>query len=836
MNNDGHGMNASTGTRNRSPKRPSGQGLKMKSVVRVLRSVGALGLITSLGLLAAPGQAQDISVKSVDVVAGDTTQVVLTLDRAATGTAVSAFTMSDPDRLIVDIADASLAEDIRSVVGSGALVQRVESESFDDGNGLITRVRVYLSGPADHKIVTSGSEIRLSLTPMAPAADPLADALSGDASGAASSNASPATYTVPGQHTQASNAAGGLPSGPCLSGTGCEESQLPAGPRVRALDFNQLDGVSRVVIGTHATSNYTVTQPSSKLVVVDLPGAFVPKSLRRVVDTSQFYSPVSSVRAYPTSTGTRVAISLRESTDYSAKLGPDNEIFIDLVIPAHMMAEAQAGRQSFAEVSPAGPADQGLKSAYASEVYIGAGGRTQNPQSTFNQGAGIGDPSTLLGMSAGFMVDQAAGTAPSYSGQKISLDFVNADIHSIFRLISSVSRLNIVAGDDVHGTVTVRLEDVPWDQAFAAILQAKGMGSQRFGNIVRVAPLETIKAEQQAKLETKRAREDLKDINMMVLPLNYATGSGIVGQLQKMVSSKGSVEVDERTNQIIIRETDERLAKMRELVRQLDLATPQVLIEARVVEASSNFTHGLGIQWGGKVDASAATGYPTGLFFPNSIQANGGIDSEDQSAVYFQDSSTTLDTLMVDLGSSGTSGAINLSLGSIPGLINLDARLSALESEGRGKVVSAPRVTTVDNEEATITQGERIPYLSTSAGGTSVQFVDATLELSVTPHITADKKVFMKISVTNNRADFGNQVQGQPAIQIKEASTDVLVPDGDTTVIGGVFSTEESENQSRVPGFSQIPLLGYMFKNSNKATTRNELLVFITPHIVTPKE
>lgn len=828
---DNHSMNSSTGTAGRSPQVPSVRGLKMKSVARVVRALGAIGLVAGLSLMAFPGQAQDVEVQQVDVVAGDTTEVVLTLDRAAAGTAVSSFTMSDPHRVIVDIADASLAEGLGSFAGSGDLVQRVEAESFDDGKGLITRVRVYLSAPVDHRVVTDGGTIRLSMTASQGAADPIADALSGGGSAPAPSSGQ-ANYTVPGQYTQAANSAGGLPSGPCLSGTGCDEDQLPAGPRVRALDFNQLDGTSRIVIGTHATSNYTAAQPSSNLIVVDLPGAFVPKSLRRVVDTSQFYSPVSSVRAYPTSSGTRVAISLRESTDYSVRLGSDNEIFVDVVVPAHMVAEARSSAQSFAEVSPAGPADEGLKSAYATEVYIGAGGKAQDPQSTFNQGVGMGDPSSLLGMSAGFMVDQSAGTAVTYTGRKISLDFVNADVHSIFRLISSVSRLNIVAGDDVKGNVTVRLEDVPWDQAFAAILQAKGMGSQRYGNIVRVAPLETIKAEQQARLEAKRAQEELKDINMMVIPLNYATGSGIVEQLKRMVSQKGSVEVDTRTNQLIVRETDDRLAKVRELVRQLDMATPQVLIEARIVEASSAFTHGLGIQWGGSLDASTATGYPTGLFFPNSIRANGGIDGGDQGPVFFEESSSSSESLIVDLGSSGSTGAINLNLGSIPGLIDLDARLSAIESEGWGKVVSAPRVTTVDNETATITQGARIPYLSTSAGGTSVQFVEAALELSVTPHITSDNKVFMQVEVTNNRADFSVQVQGQPAIQIKEASTEVLVANGDTTVIGGVFATEESENQSRVPGFSKIPLLGYLFKNSNRNTTRNELLVFITPHVV----
>lgn len=823
-----------SGSAHGSPSIPSVGGPSMNSVTSVVRSLGAIGLVLGLSLVAGPVVAQDAQLQSVQVVAGDSTQVVLTLDRAAGGTAVSSFTMSDPHRVIVDIADASLVQGLGSIAGSGDLVERVETESFDDGKGLITRVRIYLSRAADPRVVSEGSTIRVSLTPGAAAApDALASALGG---GTPAADSGAANYTVPGQFAQAPDSAGGLPSGPCLSGSGCDEQDLPGGARLRSLDFNQLDTVSRVVIGTHATMNFTSSQPSSNLIVVDLPGAFAPESLRRAVDTSQFYSPISSFRAYPTSTGTRVAINLRQNAAFSVRQGGTDEIFVDVEVPAAMRAAAASGGQGFAEVAPAGPADEGLKSAYAAEVYIGSGGRAQDPQATFNQGVGLGDPSSMLGMAGGFMVDQAAGTGVTYTGRKISLDFVNADIHSIFRLISSVSRLNIVAGDDVKGNVTVRLEDVPWDQALAAILQAKGLGSQRYGNIVRVAPLETIKAEQQAKLEAKRAQEELKDLNMMVIPLNYATASGIVAQLKMMVTAKGSVEVDSRTNQLIVRETDDRLAQVRELVRQLDMSTPQVLIEARVVEASSSFSRALGIQWGGSLDASTSTGYPTGLFFPNSVRANGGIDPEQGTDVFF-DEATAGESLLVDLGTpSGSTGAINISLGSIPGLIDLDARLSAIEAEGWGKVVSAPRVTTVDNETATITQGARVPYLSTSAGGTAVQFVEAALELEVTPHITSDNKIFMAVSVTNNRADFSNQVQGQPQIQIKEAVTEVLVADGDTTVIGGVFSTEESESQSRVPGFSKIPLLGYLFRNSSRNMTRNELLVFITPHIVAARE
>jgi type IV pilus assembly protein PilQ len=239
----------------------------------------------------------------------------------------------------------------------------------------------------------------------------------------------------------------------------------------------------------------------------------------------------------------------------------------------------------------------------------------------------------------------------------------------------------------------------------------------------------------------------------------------------------------------------------------------------------------LGIQWGGELDASTSTGYSTGLFFPNNIGASGGISQGgDGSALFY---SANQPNLLVDLPSDGSTGALAFHLGSIPGLVDLDARLAAMESDGWGKVISSPRVTTVDNNAATILQGQKIPYLSTSAGGTQVKYINAALDLTVTPHITSDNRVKLAIAVKNDRADFSVLVQGQPAISIKQVETELMVNDGDTTVIGGVFATEESASKRMVPGFSRIPLLGFLFKNSVYNQNRNELLVFVTPRIVT---
>jgi type IV pilus assembly protein PilQ len=255
-----------------------------------------------------------------------------------------------------------------------------------------------------------------------------------------------------------------------------------------------------------------------------------------------------------------------------------------------------------------------------------------------------------------------------------------------------------------------------------------------------------------------------------------------------------------------------------------------VLIEARIVEANSNFAKAMGVQWGSELDATTRTGYGTGLFFPSGVGVGGGIARENGGSTFYE---AGTDALMVDMGAEAAQSGVAFSLGSIPGLVDLDARLSALETDGFGKVISQPRITTLDNKSAQISQGQRIPFLSTSAGGTNVQFIEAELALTVTPHITTDDKIFLAVQVTNNRADFSQLVQGNPAIQTKEVATELLVADGDTTVMGGVFATEHSYSQDRVPGFSKIPLIGYLFKNSAEALTRNELLVFLTPHIVT---
>lgn len=769
------------------------------------------GCLLSVLLAGWTGEASAATLQGVQVVGGDVTQVVLNLDSDAVETAVSAFTMSDPDRLVIDVTGVKLDAALTQAAGDGLLIDHAEVVEMSSGpDDLVTRVTLFLKAPVEHVVRVSGSQVYVQVSAAgAPAEDPLAQAL--ETTGTASTDQG--TITVSSATPRQ------------LSGPAAVAPQVA----LSSLDFQNLPDVSRVVIGIKGSEDFTAAQPQANLIVIDVPTAFLPQSLGRVLDTSQFISPVRMVRAYRTGRGTRVAISLRENSGYRAYMGGPGLLFVDVEVPESMKSERSTASQTWSAVSPGG-SSSGISNATSSEILIGSDGRTTNPQASFQTGGGASDPSAMMGFAAGMSYDSRSASSP-YSGQRISLDFVNADIHSIFRLISHVSRLNIVSGDDVKGSITVRMVDVPWDQALAAILQAKGLGSQRFGNIVRVAPIDTIKSEQQSALEAKRAKDELTELQLLVLPLNYVQAAELSEQIKALLTTRGSVQVDNTSNQIIVKETEQHLAQIRELVRHLDRQTPQVLIEARVVEANSNFTRSLGIQWGTSFDVSSSTGYGTGLLFPNSIQAGGGVATANQSGFIGGDLGDR--NLMVDLGASGAESGIAMHLGSLPGLVDLDARLSAMEADGWGKVVSAPRVTTLDNQSAKVRQGQKIPFLSTSAGGTNVQFITAALQLEVTPHITSDGKVFLKVKVENNRADFSQLVAGQPAIQIKEAETELLVADGDTTVVGGVFATTESQSQHRTPGLSKIPLLGYLFKNSTHEITRNELLVFITPHIIT---
>ncbi|MET0282915.1 MAG: type IV pilus secretin PilQ, partial [Polyangiales bacterium] len=434
---------------------------------------------------------------------------------------------------------------------------------------------------------------------------------------------------------------------------------------------------------------------------------------------------------------------------------------------------------------------------------------------------------------------QAKSIGAKYTGRRIDLDFKDADIHNILRLLSEVGGVNVVTSDDVTGSVTIRMRDVPWDQALDVILQAKGLGAERRGNLVRVAPQDVLEKERELAIARQKQQIELAPLETRLVPVSYATAKDVRPRVQEVMSPRGTVSVDERTNVLIVRDIVDNLDDVEELVRTLDTQTPQVLVEARIVEATSNYVRDVGIQWGGDVSMNQAFGNQTGLVFPSNIGIAGG--AYDTSATPTQGLSpiaaqTAVPNFAVNLpaaAGSGAGGALGLTFGSVDGNYNLNVRLSAAESTGAVKIISSPRVLTLDNHAARISSGTQIPYSQVSAQGVQTAFQTAVLELDVTPHVTADGSVAMKVNVTRNEPDFSRTgANGQPTVLKREAQTELLVSDGHTAVIGGIYTRTTSRTVDQVPLLGDIPILGLLFQRRRNSDQRGELLIFLTPRIV----
>jgi len=428
--------------------------------------------------------------------------------------------------------------------------------------------------------------------------------------------------------------------------------------------------------------------------------------------------------------------------------------------------------------------------------------------------------------------DYNAATKPgqkvAYRGELISFDFKDADIRDVLRIISDISGFNMVIAENVKGTVTLKLSNVPWDQALDVILENSGLGATVEGNVLKVAPLKTLQARQAAISDAAQSKEQLEPLVTKQVFINYAKAEELEPLADPLLSSRGEIKIDARTNSLLVTDTRGRVNEVEDLLNNLDTRTPQVLIESRIVQATLDFTRELGVQWGFNYRASAATGNPTGATFPASVGVGGaGVGSP---------FGTTGDNFIVDLpaaAGTGAGGVLGIVLGSITGAYDLDIRLSALENRGDGRILSSPKVLTLDNNPARIEQGVSIPFLSVSAAGTQTQFVDATLRLEVTPHVTNDNRVLMDIKVTDNAPDpTTTGANGQPSIRRNEAETQVLATDGETIVIGGIFTRNVTENSSGIPWFSRIPLFGWLFSSESRNDQRRELIVFITPRII----
>tara|TARA_R110002049_G_scaffold104598_6_gene251143 strand:+ start:1503 stop:3659 length:2157 start_codon:yes stop_codon:yes gene_type:complete len=414
-----------------------------------------------------------------------------------------------------------------------------------------------------------------------------------------------------------------------------------------------------------------------------------------------------------------------------------------------------------------------------------------------------------------------------FTGDKLSLNFQSIEVRAVLQLIADFTGLNLVASDTVGGTITLRLQNVPWDQALELVLKTKGLDKRKVGNVLLIAPADEIAAREKLELETNKQVADLAPVRMEVVQINYAKASDIVGLLSKdkeLISARGFISSDERTNTISVRETADKLEQIRKLIATWDVSVRQVLIEARIVRARSNIAEEMGIQWGGgglnqDGDNLFRIGGSTGTLSELSDIANGT-----GNGISFPGA------LAVDLGvTRSNSSSIAIGFGGDNYLIDME--LSAFESDGKGEIVAQPKIVAANRQTATIKSGEEIPYQeASSSGATSVSFKEAVLSLEVTPQITPDDKIIMDLKI--NQDNRGAVTAGIPSIETNEVITQVLVANGETVVLGGIFQSERSTTVTKTPFLGDIPYLGALFTRTENIDERAELLIFITPKLL----
>lgn len=698
-----------------------------------------------------------------------------------------AYVTSQPDPLtvLVDLRNVS-AEGVQAATPQrlsplGAVT--VERSTASDGTPL-ARVRVHLERAAPHRVRTTRNVIVVEVDPStAPART----------ASAAPAPVAPAAAAAPAARAAA--------------------TELRA---VRAARSG--DQVTVAIVGNGPLKATTVEEAKDMppRVLLDFEGVAASRAVPAVVGVNQ--SDVQRVRVATNSRSplvTRVVVDLRKKLAYRVESGgADGE-------EVRVVFDAPAAPATVAPVTPAGvgaPEPAPVAAAPAAPAPA-APALVPTP-------APVAAPAPPPAAPAA--QDPTAGeNKPKFTGHPVSLDFQSADLRAVLRTFSEISGLNVVIDPSISGTVDVALRDVPWDQALDIILKSNKLGYFVDGTIVRIAPLSVLADEevQRRKLSDEQALAG--ELRVLTRPLSYAKGADLIPILTRSaLSSRGEVQVDPRTNTVIIRDLPARLTAADQLLTALDLPQPQVEIEARIVQTTRDFARNIGVQWGVSANSSAALGNTTPLAFPN----NGGISGR-TGALQGEPLSGEATPTGVNLGVANATSALGLALGSINGAVNLDVALSALERSGQGRLLSTPRVSTQNNVEAEITQGVQIPIQTVANNTVTVTFKDAALTLKVTPQITASNTVIMRVNLENAAPDYSRAINDIPPIDTQRAVTTVLVADGETTVIGGIYLSREQSVQGRTPLLSRVPLLGWLFKRDEVSDESRELLIFITPRI-----
>jgi len=553
----------------------------------------------------------------------------------------------------------------------------------------------------------------------------------------------------------------------------------PGARAISAVDFRRTrDGGGRVIVNlTDPSTPVDIRQEGGRVVAV-FKDTSLPAELMRRLDVNDFATPVSTVDALRTNLDTRIVISAEGKYEQLAYQS-DNEFTI--------------------EINPA-PEE------------------SQSEASLFSE-------------------------SKEYEGQRLSLNFQDIETRSVLQLLAETSGKNIVVSDTVQGNVTLRLRNVPWDQALDIVMTTKGLDMRQNGNVIMVAPAEEIAARETADLEAQLAIQELEPVYSEFLQVNYAKAADlsdlIIGtETGSMLSERGSIAVDDRTNTLLVQDTAERLQDIRRMVRTLDIPIKQVLIESRIVVVNDDFSRDLGIRLGvtgddissDRVIVASGTGTGTNNYISSILDAFN--DPTGNTPIEFPD---LADRYNVNVPISDAAGRFSLAVLGTDYLVDLE--LTALEAEGRGEIVSTPRVITANQKEATIKQGVEIPYQqSASSGATTIQFKEAVLELTVTPQITPDNNIIMDLKVHKDSVgdiiSTGGLGGTVPSIDTRSVETQVLVADGQTVVLGGIYETERRETINKVPFLGDIPVLGAAFRSKQRVDNKAELLIFVTPRIL----
>jgi type IV pilus assembly protein PilQ len=549
---------------------------------------------------------------------------------------------------------------------------------------------------------------------------------------------------------------------------------------------------------------------------------------------------------------TRLVFDLSEPRDYDlrAENGELVVAFLKRAVPVAAAPEPPAaGNVAAASISPASPAPEPVKkpeppAAVPAKLNDAPPVARPEAQSAPKQPTPKADSSRSAKPTVSpeepaldqeppqeqrFQPKTIAESRTTYTGEIITLKFKDADLRDVILYLGEFAKLNVVFDPEVRGVVTCNLVDVPWDQALDILLRNNKLGKVLEGNVLRIAPVSVLTREDEEQRRLTESKQQAGPVIVKTVTLSYSKAKDVMALLNSKKSARGEISIDERTNTLILSDVRENLDLLEKLISVFDTPTPQVSIEARIVEATSTFVRNLGIQWGARGVADPFYGNQTNLQFPNKILVDGAMIPQGQVT---KGIGGPLGGYAVNLPAPAFTTALGFSFANVLDTFRLDLALTALETTGEGRIISSPKVSTQNNQQAEIIQGRQIPVQTVANFTVTTRYVNAALELRATPQITAEGTIIMGIEIRNDAADFANLVQGIPPITTQSARTTVMIPDGGTTVIGGIYRTEDSITRDRVPFVWSIPIIGNLFKSYARTKNNRELLIFITPRII----